>query len=71
MAAPMIAGTRFFSFSEVKKMTNNFSDDNEIGVGGYGKVCLHNACIHELSVHVVQIKFLHREDDCMIYFRHW
>lgn len=36
MAAPIIAGTRFFTFNEMKRVTNNFT--NEIGVGGYGKV---------------------------------
>lgn len=36
VAAPMVAGARFFMFSEIKRITNNF--ENEIGVGGYGKV---------------------------------
>jgi len=38
VAAPQIAGVRWFSFAEVKKVTNNFSAENEIGEGGYGKV---------------------------------
>lgn len=33
-------GGRCFSFEEVKKYTNNFSPENEIGSGGYGKVTL-------------------------------
>ncbi|KAG0569578.1 hypothetical protein KC19_6G100500 [Ceratodon purpureus] len=36
--APQISGARFFPYSEVKRITNNFSENNEIGVGGYGKV---------------------------------
>ncbi|KAJ3669117.1 hypothetical protein LUZ60_011067 [Juncus effusus] len=36
--APQLKGARFFSFAEIRKYTNNFSDSNEIGAGGYGKV---------------------------------
>ena len=36
--APQLKGARWFSFEELKKCTNNFSDSNEIGSGGYGKV---------------------------------
>jgi hypothetical protein len=36
--APKLKGARWFSFDEIKKITNNFHEDNEIGVGGYGKV---------------------------------
>ncbi|THU46199.1 hypothetical protein C4D60_Mb09t02430 [Musa balbisiana] len=35
---PQIKGARHFSFNDVKKCTNNFSEANEIGDGGYGKV---------------------------------
>lgn len=28
----------FFSFSEVSKLTNNFSIDNKLGQGGFGPV---------------------------------
>ncbi|GFZ09527.1 leucine-rich repeat protein kinase family protein [Actinidia rufa] len=35
---PQLKGARSFSFEELKKCTNNFSDDNVIGSGGYGKV---------------------------------
>ncbi|KAK6915809.1 Serine-threonine/tyrosine-protein kinase, catalytic domain [Dillenia turbinata] len=35
---PKLKGARRFSFKELKKCTNNFSDANEIGSGGYGKV---------------------------------
>ncbi|KAK7387638.1 hypothetical protein VNO78_22425 [Psophocarpus tetragonolobus] len=35
---PQLKGARRFSFEEVKKYTNNFSQDNDIGSGGYGKV---------------------------------
>ncbi|XP_078437209.1 leucine-rich repeat protein kinase family protein [Wolffia australiana] len=37
-SAPQLNGVRFFSFGEMKKCTNNFSADYEIGVGGYGQV---------------------------------
>ncbi|KAJ4761137.1 Leucine-rich repeat protein kinase family protein [Rhynchospora pubera] len=36
--APQLNGTRYFSFKELKQCTNNFSENNEIGEGGYGKV---------------------------------
>ncbi|KAG0553800.1 hypothetical protein KC19_12G040100 [Ceratodon purpureus] len=37
-AAPNLKGARWFSFDDIKRMTNNFSDDNVLGEGGYGKV---------------------------------
>ncbi|XP_056171426.1 leucine-rich repeat receptor protein kinase HPCA1-like [Syzygium oleosum] len=36
--APQLKGARWFSYDELKKCTNNFSEKNEIGSGGYGKV---------------------------------
>lgn len=36
--APKLKGARWFSLAELKQYTNNWSDDNMIGVGGYGKV---------------------------------
>ncbi|KAK4487885.1 hypothetical protein RD792_003623 [Penstemon davidsonii] len=36
--APQLKGARWFSFDELKKCTNNFSEKNQIGSGGYGKV---------------------------------
>ncbi|KAI4302608.1 hypothetical protein MLD38_038332 [Melastoma candidum] len=36
--APRLKGARWFSFEELKKCTNNFSQSNELGQGGYGKV---------------------------------
>lgn len=36
--APQLKGARWFSYVELKKCTNNFSGNNEIGSGGYGKV---------------------------------
>ncbi|GLU06071.1 hypothetical protein SLE2022_231340 [Rubroshorea leprosula] len=35
---PQLKGARCFSFEELKKYTNNFSEANDIGFGGYGKV---------------------------------
>ncbi|KAG5011566.1 hypothetical protein JHK86_023827 [Glycine max] len=35
---PQLKAARQFSFKEIKKYTNNFSQDNDIGSGGYGKV---------------------------------
>ncbi|KAI4296121.1 hypothetical protein L6164_036106 [Bauhinia variegata] len=37
-AIPQLKGARHFSFQELQKYTKNFSQDNEIGYGGYGKV---------------------------------
>ncbi|KAG2615324.1 hypothetical protein PVAP13_3NG063600 [Panicum virgatum] len=36
--APQLRGARTFSFDELRKITNNFSEANDIGNGGYGKV---------------------------------
>ncbi|KAL5205791.1 hypothetical protein ABZP36_034000 [Zizania latifolia] len=36
--APQVRGARMFVFDELKKITNNFSEANDIGTGGYGKV---------------------------------
>ncbi|TKY71779.1 leucine-rich repeat receptor protein kinase [Spatholobus suberectus] len=36
--APQLKGARWFSFDELRKYTNNFSEANTIGSGGYGKV---------------------------------
>ncbi|KAG0563566.1 hypothetical protein KC19_8G041600 [Ceratodon purpureus] len=36
--APSLKGARWFTFDDIKSMTNNFDDDNTLGVGGYGKV---------------------------------
>ncbi|KZV24300.1 putative leucine-rich repeat receptor-like protein kinase [Dorcoceras hygrometricum] len=36
--APQLKGSRWFSYDELRKCTNNFSESNEIGSGGYGKV---------------------------------
>ncbi|KAK9705096.1 hypothetical protein RND81_07G033600 [Saponaria officinalis] len=36
--APQLKGARWFPYEELKKCTNSFSERNEIGSGGYGKV---------------------------------
>ncbi|KAL5225940.1 hypothetical protein ABZP36_012579 [Zizania latifolia] len=36
--APHVRGARMFTFDELKKITNNFSEANDVGNGGYGKV---------------------------------
>ena len=36
--APQLKAARWFSFDDLKKFTRNFSEMNEIGSGGYGKV---------------------------------
>ncbi|KAK1568248.1 hypothetical protein Q3G72_022211 [Acer saccharum] len=35
---PHLKGARCFSFEELNKYTNHFSDTNNVGSGGYGKV---------------------------------
>ncbi|XP_074295598.1 leucine-rich repeat receptor protein kinase HPCA1 [Silene latifolia] len=35
---PQLKGARWFAYDELKKCSNNFSERNEIGSGGYGKV---------------------------------
>lgn len=37
-SSPQLKGARNFSFEELKKCTDNFSEANSIGSGGYGKV---------------------------------
>lgn len=37
-SVPQLRGARMFTFSELKKITNNFSEANDIGTGSYGKV---------------------------------
>lgn len=37
---PQLKGARLFSFEELKKCTDGFSEANDIGSGGYGQVNL-------------------------------
>ncbi|CAH2070555.1 unnamed protein product [Thlaspi arvense] len=36
--APQLMGAKVFTFEELKKCTDNFSEANDVGGGGYGKV---------------------------------
>uniref|UniRef100_A0A0D9XQS7 non-specific serine/threonine protein kinase n=1 Tax=Leersia perrieri TaxID=77586 RepID=A0A0D9XQS7_9ORYZ len=38
ISTPHLQGARVFTFDELKKITNSFSEVNDIGTGGYGKV---------------------------------
>ncbi|PRQ32072.1 putative protein kinase RLK-Pelle-LRR-VIII-1 family [Rosa chinensis] len=38
VSGPQLKGARLFSFEELKKYTNGFSEENDIGSGGYGQV---------------------------------
>ena len=37
---PQLMGAKAFTFEELKKCTENFSEANDVGGGGYGKVCV-------------------------------
>ncbi|KAL8254954.1 hypothetical protein R6Q59_033175 [Mikania micrantha] len=37
-SVPQLKGTRWCTFEELKRCTNNFSEENMIGTGGYGQV---------------------------------
>ena len=43
--APQLKGARWFSYDELKKCSNGFSESNEIGSGGYGKVKKQNSSL--------------------------
>lgn len=38
--APQLMGAKAFTFEELRKCTDNFSEANDIGGGGYGQVCV-------------------------------
>ena len=48
---PQLKGARQFTFEEIKKCTNNFSDVNDVGSGGYGKVKSDSLFTTELFLH--------------------
>lgn len=39
-AVPQLQGAKWFSFEDLRRCTNNFSESNCIGAGGYGKVLI-------------------------------
>lgn len=39
-SVPELKGAKWFSFEELRKCTQGFSESNCIGFGGYGKVCM-------------------------------
>lgn len=56
--APQLKGARWFSYDELKKCTSNFSERNEIGSGGYGKVvCLYFSLISHFSYSRTELNF--------------
>lgn len=54
-----VAGVEFFTFKELAKATNQFSVENEIGEGGYGKV--YKATLGEKRKVTVAIKRAQKE----------
>ena len=58
MAAPQMHGARWFSFAEIKKATNQFSKENEIGEGGYGKVQLPQTSFELMNIHPNVIQYI-------------
>lgn len=52
---PQLKGARSFSFEEIKKCTNNFSDTNEVGNGGYGKVYILSSLFSKISLQVMNV----------------
>lgn len=44
ISGPQLKGARLFSFEELMKYTNHFSEANDIGSGGYGKVNFDYLC---------------------------
>ena len=52
---PHLKSAKRFSFEELKKYTNNFSEGNSIGSGGYGKVdfdCLSSLLLILFNNHI-------------------
>ena len=52
--APQLMGAKSFTFEELKKCTDNFSEANDVGGGGYGKVCVFSVAL----INGLYLKFL-------------
>ena len=55
-AIPQLKGARPFSLEEISKCTNDFSQSNEIGKGGYGKVQISSILVHA-ATYMLQYRF--------------
>lgn len=47
---PQLKGARWCSFEELKRCTNNFSEENLIGSGGYGQVSFYYISISSFFI---------------------
>jgi hypothetical protein len=58
-SVPQLKGARRFSYEELEKYTNNFSEANGIGSGGYGKANFH--CLSSESNHYLHTTLVLRK----------